>query len=282
MAASAASLTALVLALACCAAASPAHAAPPWTIVTADDSELTRRIQRDLYARLAPIVRLPHKVTIAIGPVALRRAVTQRTEGMVFSAYTSSQVLHQVIAKTDEPYISGIYAEPAPENQLQLVALLYRRPVAVAAIVGGEAEFLSSLAPGLMYQRLPLEGGDINQALNAVADAPVLLAWPDSAVFNSENVRNILLSTYRHGQGVIGFSADMVSSGALATTYSTLEDINTQIAEALSGYAATGQLGPPQFPRYFRTAINEGLARSLKVPVSDAARSFSRRPRGAR
>ena len=74
MAASAASLTALVLALACCAAASPAHAGPPWTIVAADDSELTRRIQRDLYARLAPIVRLPHKVTIAIGPVALRRA----------------------------------------------------------------------------------------------------------------------------------------------------------------------------------------------------------------
>ncbi|HYE40957.1 MAG TPA: hypothetical protein VEB23_13560 [Ramlibacter sp.] len=281
MAASAASLTALVLALACCAA-SPAYGAPPWTIVAADDSELTRRIQRDLYARLAPIVRLPQKVTIAIGPVALRRAVTQRTEGMVFSAYTSSQVLHQVIAKTDEPYISGIYAEPSPENQLQLVALLYRRPVAVAAIVGGEAEFLSSLAPGLMYHRLPLEGGDINQALNAVADAPVLLAWPDRAVFNSENVRNILLSTYRHGQGVIGFSADMVSSGALATTYSTLEDINTQIAEALSAYASTGELGPPQFPRYFRTAINEGLARSLKVPVSDAARGFARRPRGAR
>lgn len=282
MACRAASFSALLLALACCAASIPARAEAAWRIVTADDSDLTRRIERDLYARLAPIVRLPQKVTIAIGPVALRRAVTQRTEGMVFSAYTSSQVLHQVIAKVDEPYISGIYAEPAPADQLQLVALLYKRPVAVAAIASTEAEFLSSLVPGLLIERLPEEGGDINQALNRVAQAPVLLAWPDRAVFNSENVRNILLSTYRHGQGVIGFSADMVSSGALATTYSTPEDINLQVAEALRQYAATGELGPPQFPRYFRTAVNEGLARSLRVPVSDAARRFARRPGDAR
>lgn len=282
MALRAAFLSALALALACCAAVSPAHAAPAWSIVTADDSELTRRIERDLYARLAPIVRLPQRVTIAIGPVALRRAVTQRKEGMVFSAYTSSQVLHQVISKVDEPYISGIYAEPAPADQLQLIALLYKRPVAVAAIVSTEAEFLASLAPGLVLERLPEEGGDINEALNRVAQAPVLLAWPDRAVFNSENVRNILLSTYRHGQGVIGFSADMVSSGALATTYSTPEDINVQVVEMLRNYAATGELDPPQFPRYFRTAVNEGLARSLKVPVSDAARKFARRPGGPR
>ncbi|MFD2365348.1 hypothetical protein [Pseudoduganella sp. GCM10020061] len=273
------------LALACCItiAAAPARAAAPgWSVVTADDSELTRRIERDLYARLARIARLPQKVTIAIGPVALRRAVTQRREGMVFSAYTSSQVLHQVIAKVDEPYISGIYAEPSPMDQLQLIALLYKRPVAVAAIVSAEAEFLSTLVPGLTLERIAPEGGDINQALNRVADVPVLLAWPDRAVFNSENVRNILLSTYRHGQGVIGFSADMVSSGALATTYSTPEDINIQIVETLAQYEASGQLGPPQFPRYFRTAINEGLARSLKVPVSDAARTFERRPGAAR
>jgi hypothetical protein len=272
------------LALACCItiAAAPARAvAPGWSVVTADDSELTRRIERDLYARLVRIARLPQKVTIAIGPVALRRAVTQRREGMVFSAYTSSQVLHQVIAKVDEPYISGIYAEPSPADQLQLIALLYKRPVAVASIVSAEAEFLSTLVPGLTLERIPPEGGDINQALNRVADVPVLLAWPDRAVFNSENVRNILLSTYRHGQGVIGFSADMVSSGALATTYSTPEDINIQIVETLARYQASGQLGPPQFPRYFRTAINEGLARSLKVPVSDAARTFARRPGAA-
>jgi hypothetical protein len=271
-----------VLALACAGRAC-ADAPPPWTIVTADDSELTRRIERDLYARLGPILRLPAPVTIAIGPVALRRAVTQRATGrIVFSAYTSSQVLHQVVGEADKPYVSGIYAEPSPQDQLRLVALLYKRPVPVAAIASTEADFLQSLAPGLSIERVPSERGDLNRALNRTARAPVLLAWPDRNVFNTENVRNILLSSYRHGQGVIGFSADMVSSGALATTYSTPEDINTQLAEMLARFSSTGRLERLQFPRYFRTTVNEGMARSLKVPVTDAARRFARRPAAAR
>jgi hypothetical protein len=35
-------------------------------------------------------------------------------------------------------------------------------------------------------------------------------------------------------------------------------------------------LPPPQFPRYFRTAVNEGVARSLDVKLSDDVRHFAR------
>jgi ABC-type uncharacterized transport system substrate-binding protein len=106
----------------------------------------------------------------------------------------------------------------------------------------------------------------------------VLLALPDNAVFNAENIRNILLSTYRHKQAVVGFSSDMVRAGALASTYSDIEDINVQVAETAAQFVATGTLPSPQFPRYFRTVINEGVARSLDVHIDSAARGFARRP----
>jgi ABC-type uncharacterized transport system substrate-binding protein len=97
-------------------------------------------------------------------------------------------------------------------------------------------------------------------------------------VYSAENFRNILLSTYRHNQSVIGFSADMVRAGALATTYSNIEHINAHVADIAHDFVLTGELGAPQFPRYFRTAINEGVARSLQVTVSDEARKFGREP----
>jgi ABC-type uncharacterized transport system substrate-binding protein len=112
--------------------------------------------------------------------------------------------------------------------------------------------------------------------LNRTAQSQVLLALPDSAVYNTENIRDILLSTYRHKQAVVGFSSDMVKVGALASTYSEVEDINAQVAEIAAAYVATGELAPPQFPRYFRTIVNQGVARSLDVAVSEAARGFAR------
>jgi ABC-type uncharacterized transport system substrate-binding protein len=70
----------------------------------------------------------------------------------------------------------------------------------------------------------------------------------------------------------------MVKAGALAATYSEIEDINTQVTEMAVRYAATGQLPGPQFPRYFRTIVNEPIARALGVRVDDTVRHFSRRP----
>jgi hypothetical protein len=242
-------------------------------ILTGDDSEVTRRIAEDLYKRLVPtfagfrteLGQSRRMLYVAIGPAALRDAVARRCACVIISAFTSS-------------LITAVYAEPAPPDQLRLAALLYGRPVRVGAILGEDTTFLRpALEPEVEVQPFAL-GDDINHTLNRMTRSEVLLAMPDGDVYNPENVRNILLSTYRRKQGVIGFSADMVKVGALATTYSEIEDINTQVAEIAAAFVVTGNLPPPQFPRYFRTVVNEGVARSLDVRVTDGARRFSNLP----
>ncbi|WP_211172465.1 hypothetical protein [Massilia forsythiae] len=279
-----------------------AHAARPepvqgfrFQIVTADDSALTRRIAEDLYKRLAPIFTVfrtelaqrRRMLYVAIGPAALRDVAARRCDCVVISAFTSSQVFRAIAAgaapasaaaqtPAQLPVMTAVYAEPAPGDQLRLAALLYRRPVRVAAILGADTAFLKPQLAADKVVVLDAEpDGDINRMLNQIAQTEVLLALPDAAVYNAENFRNILLSTYRHKQGVIGFSADMVRAGALASTYSEVEDINAQVAEIAGAYVAGGELAPPQFPRYFRTVVNDGVARSLDVTVDAAARRFA-------
>ncbi|WP_323142139.1 hypothetical protein [Massilia phyllosphaerae] len=274
-------------------------------IVAADDSAITRRIAEDLVKRLVPIfgkfrtelAQRRRTLYVAIGPSALRDVAARRCDCVVVSAFTSSQVYRAIAARlapTQAAAITAVYAEPAPADQLRLAALLYRRPVRVAALLGADTAFLK---PALAFDKVTVldagqgdnsggnsgakNGDDINDLLNRIAQTDVLLALPDAAIYNADNFRNILLSTYRHKQGVIGFSADMVKAGALGTTYSEVEDINTQVAEIAAAYVAGGQLPAPQFPRYFRTIVNEGVAKSLEVTVDDAARHFARRPPGA-
>ena len=97
----------------------------------------------------------------------------------------------------------------------ELAYRMRQRPVRIAAIVGADSGFLRpALSAEADVQELA-PGDDINRVLNRIAQAEVLLATPDNSVYNTENFRNILLSTYRHSQAVIGFSADMVKAGAV-------------------------------------------------------------------
>ena len=258
-------------------------------ILTGDDSEVTRRIAEDLYKRLVPtfgafrteLAQRRRMVYVAIGPTALRDALARRCDCVIISAFTSSQVWRSLTARMPASrtgLMTAVYAEPAPADQLRLAALLYGRPVRVGAILGRDTAFLRGALENDIEVQPFAAGDDINHTLNGMTRAEVLLALPDGDVYNPENVRNILLSTYRRKQGVIGFSADMVKVGALATTYSEIEDINTQVAEIAAAFVVTGNLPPPQFPRYFRTVVNEGVARSLDVRVTDGARRFSNLP----
>jgi hypothetical protein len=288
-----------VLAIGLWGAAAPLGAADiqgfRFQIITGDDSSVTRRIAEDLYKRLVPVfgnfrTELAQKrrmVYVTIGPVALRNVVSRKCDCVVIAAFTSSQVWRSVTADLPQSRLlemTAIYAEPAPADQLRLISLLYKRPVRVAAIVSRETGFLKPLLNGAT----PVEiedysaSEDINFALNRVGQAQVLLAMPDRTVYSAENFRNILLSTYRHNQSVIGFSADMVRAGALATTYSNIEHINAHVADLASDFVLTGELAAPQFPRYFRTVINEGVAKSLQVTMSDEARKFGREPQARR
>jgi len=282
---------AAVLALLLAAFAGIAHADEVkgfrFQITTADDSAVTRRIVDDLYKRLVPtfavfrteLAQRRRMLIIAIGPSALQDVARRRCDCVVISAFTSSQVFRTVAASLPAARaaaMTAVYAEPAPADQLRLISLLYQRPARVAAIVSRETAFPKPVLQAAAEVQDFAPGDDINRVLSRIARTEVLLALPDTAVYNTENIRNILLSTYRHKQAVIGFSADMVKAGALATTYSEVEDINAQVAEMASSFVATGVLPPPQFPRYFRTIVNEGVARSMDVAVTDEVRNFAR------
>lgn len=259
-----------------------------YQIVTADDSAITRRIVDDLVRRLVPtfaefrteLAQRRRMLYVTVGPEALRRVAAKRCDCVVISTFTSSQVVRAIVGKLPPARaaaFTAVYAEPAPVDQLRLVALLYRRPVRVAAILGADTVFLKPTLEDEHVTVLEAHADeDINRLLGEIAQTDVLLALPDSAVYNTENFRNILLSTYRHKQGVIGFSGDMVKAGALATTYSEVEDINAQVNEMAASYVTGGELAAPQFPRYFRTIVNEGVARSLDVEVPETVRNFAR------
>ena len=265
-------------------------------IVTADNTDINKKIVDALRRKFPaaqvngePIKRAGKKqpLSIAVGPAALRTLLAQGGDGVIVAAFTSSHAYRGMVQGLPEARaatLTAVYADPSPLEQLRLVSMLYKKP-SVAILLSKKTAYLEpqlQRAAALSGVRLRVEecsgADDLNRALNRMADASALLAMPDSAVFNQENMRNILLTTYRRNQSVIGFSISLVNAGALASAYSDVDDIAAQLDELVAAYEVSGKLPEAQYPKYFGVAVNEDVARSLNIVLDDAARKLSRRP----
>jgi ABC-type uncharacterized transport system substrate-binding protein len=103
-----------------------------------------------------------------------------------------------------------------------------------------------------------------------LAQSDILLAVPDSGIYNSSTIRNILLGSYRRGIPVVGLSAAYVNAGALCAVYSTPEQQAAQSAGMVSEFLQRGTLPSPRFPQLYQIALNAEVARSMRLNIRSA------------
>lgn len=96
----------------------------------------------------------------------------------------------------------------------------------------------------------------------------VLLAIPDSAIYSSGNIRNILLTSYRHNVPLIGLSKAYVNAGALCAIFSTPEQLGVQAGEMVFSFLRNRRWPTPQYPVDFSIEVNQQVARSLQIELS--------------
>lgn len=268
-------------------------------VITAADPNAQRQILQALRSRypaltaeVDPAAWDMHKGTgpvIALGPAALRRALNADLHAPLISALTSSQAYRRLLASAPrESTATAIYADASPSAQLQLIAALFERKVTVGVLLSDATAYLEKslrqAAQQFGLESLIIKAGpsqDPARALNALAGAQVLLAVPDGTLYTPDTLRAILESTYRRGMPVVGFSAATVAAGTLASAYPDVDDVVADLADLIDGLASGNEALPePRFPRYWRVAINENVARSLGIVITDKVRALGVHPPG--
>lgn len=223
---------------------------------------------------------------IAVGPEALRYLVIKGITDPIISVFTSYKVFNAIIGSAPERTrnLTAVFADPSPVHQFQLISLVYGKPVKVGVILGEtNRRFASVLRRSLQNRNIDLtfdileSGEDIAKSLARLSEVHAILAIPDSSVYNSESIRTILVTTYRKNQAVFGFSTALVKAGALASTFSEIEDIAMHVQEIVADYDGPGTLPEPQFPKYFDSVVNQDVARSLDIVLSPQIRAFTRK-----
>lgn len=241
-------------------------------------------VSDDARAQAAPGRSVVH---LAVGPAALQAALEAELAGPLVSAFVSSQAFQRMTAAVEPRrgrQVTAVFAEVAPAAQMQLIRQLYRRRVTVGVLLSPSTRALQPLIEraakaadlGVAFEMVE-PGANPVRSLAALGAASVLLTVPDPELYNPQVTRAVLESTYRRRQGVIGFSRAMVAVGTLAAAYTTIDDVVAQLDTMVEALAA-GQTVEPQYPLYWRVAVNDSVARSLDVIVDASVRGLGHFP----
>ena len=96
----------------------------------------------------------------------------------------------------------------------------------------------------------------------------VLLALPDSKIYNARSAKSILLSTYHKNVPIIAYSKSFSKAGALASLYSSIDNITDKSIDLLNKIINHGQQNQKEYyPDNFSIEINSAVARSLNLNI---------------
>lgn len=285
-----------------------AVAARPGTIkevvyVVSDETEAPLTVVNTFQARLpAPLIRVdgtrrtqsakPPGLYIAIGKTALHALLQRDDATPILSLLVPSATYYQELDSardTHKGVVSAIFPDPSPKDQIKLIQLIFGRTAVISVPLseknGSFVPLLESLAAtdrAKLHIEIVTKEETVFSAIGDAKANSVLLALPDGDLYNARTIRNALLSSYRRGLPIVGYSASMVRAGSLASVTSSIEDIAAQLGEVLEEFQVTGSIPQPEFPRYFVVKVNDSVASSLNVVVSETARKFARQPQGAK
>jgi ABC-type uncharacterized transport system substrate-binding protein len=214
---------------------------------------------------------------IAVGSRAAESLASMNLHQPLLMAMLPKTTLDRLLSQ--QPKAGGVYIDQPPARYMALVRAALPEVERIGLLVGRDSKDSSArLLTAARDARLRAQAesiyneADIYPAMQRLlTDGGVLLATPDASVFNAQTIPSILLSAYRRGVPVIGFSPAYISAGAMVALYSTPEQISTQSADICLQVLAGGPMPAPQYPHQYTIGTNERVARSLGLTLEGDA-----------
>lgn len=187
-----------------------------------------------------------------------------------------------IVARSIPQDISAIYLDQPWGRQLKFLSAVMPDLNKVGLIYSPEnhpeistlLNTATSHGSTVVAQMVRSEDGLFASLEKVLSDSDVLLAIPDGRIYNASNIRNILLTSYRHKVPLIGFSQGYVNAGSLAAIFTPPEQVAVQTARQLIAFEQKRVLAAPRYPDQFTIAVNLQVARSLglTLPSEDLIR----------
>lgn len=281
-----------------CGFAQTCHAVEEFQVqlVLSDSSAIYQVFLATLRQNLPPHIRLnvvqhaeefesmPVDMVVTVGVRAADRVAQETSAPMLAAMVPSSIELSGKRARNR--LFSALYLDQPWRRQVKFLRTVFPERSRIGVLYSADSHL------EVLRAELNRQGGVlIPRALRGreslfvdmdelLSESEVLLAVPDSVVYNSNTIRNILLSSYRRGIPMVGFSSSYVKAGALCAIFSTPEQLAVQTGEMILSFARTAKLPDAQYPARYTVSVNQEVARTLGINLPSADELYTQIERG--
>ncbi len=215
---------------------------------------------------------------VTVGSKAASSLISKTTQPMLLAMLPSNLYQEMLTRRPVSSQLSALYVDQPWSRHIELLFAALPQTHRIGLLYSSEfsktlAE-LNKLATHHDAKLLAQQVESNEQLFNALEmtlnRSDVLLAVPDSEIYTSNNIRNILMSSYRHKIPLIGISKGYVNAGALCAVFTSPEDLALQASKISHIFAQSKRLPAAQFPDVYEVATNPEVARTLGIKLKSA------------
>ncbi len=175
--------------------------------------------------------------------------------------------------------LSALWLDQPIDRQIDLIRLALPQRKRLGVLMGTESTtFENALFSAAKQRGLSLavtrvaSNASLSDALlRLLVNTDVLLAVPNSQLFNSGSIQNILRATIARRIPTVGLSPAYVRAGAAIAVYSTPAMIGTQTVQLVRHILNSGSWPAAQPPSDFEIGINTSVMRFLGLDAAEPA-----------
>lgn len=243
----------------------------------APDAEVTISLL-DPGAEHSPSLAGTEDIIVTIGTPAAKLVNQSPDREKTIALFITSDVYQGLIADhRSSGFRAAVALDQSPDRIMLLARLLLPESRKVATVAGPiSSARIAALQESAAYLNFTLAAKTLGEKDNPVAtlspligNSDIFVALPDSAVFNRAIAKWVLYLSFRSKIPVIGFSKAYTDAGALASIYTSPDNIGRQGAELVAQALNRPKTFKPgfQYPHYYTLHSNPSVARALKISL---------------
>ncbi|MDJ0780248.1 MAG: hypothetical protein QNJ85_20460 [Gammaproteobacteria bacterium] len=218
----------------------------------------------------------PADLYIGLGLPAIEAIADARPAGKAIHAYLTEEQFHRLelahnhfCVVLDQPLLRYL-AFTRYLLDASSVGILTDLPVAADP---RRAQSLEQLELELSLYRVDGDRKLLPVLRQLLRERDALLMLPRQSIYNPESLKGVLLSSYRQRRPVVSYSPAHVRAGALASIFSSPEDIGRHLAILVRGSLESGSSPRAGFhyARHYSISINRQVAGSLGLDLPSNA-----------